>query len=142
MKNSCQLTFADYRMKSGRGGPRPGAGRPAAERPVVHHVKRDEVSEKEPAHVTIRVLDDVPSLRRKPLLRAFQCSLREVVGRPDFRVVEYSVQTDHLHLIVEASDKDALACGMKAVGSRLAKAVIGSSVGPDAYSLGAITCGR
>ncbi len=62
-------------------------------------------------------------MRRKPLLRAFQRSLREVRGRLDFRVVEYSVQADHLHLIVEASDKDALACGMKAVGSRLAKAV-------------------
>ncbi len=123
MRTASQLTFFDIRMKTGRGGPRPGAGRPAAARAVVHHVKRDEVSEREPAHITIRVSDDVPSLRRKPLLRAFQRSLREVRGRKDFRVVEYSVQTDHLHLLVEASDKDALACGMKAVGSRLAKAV-------------------
>ncbi len=123
MGKSRQLTFTDHRMRTGRGGPRPGAGRPAANRPVVHHVKRDEVSEREPAHVTIRVLDDVPSLRRKSLLRAFQRSLREVRGRPDFRVVEYSVQIDHVHLIVEAADKGALACGMKAVGSRLAKAV-------------------
>ena len=68
-------------------------------------------------------MDDVPSLPRKPLLRAFQRSLREVVGRPYFRVVVYSVQTDHVHLIVEAADKGALACGMKAVGARLAKAV-------------------
>ena len=29
----------------------------------------------------------------------------------------------HVHLIVEAADKDALASGMKAVGSRLARAV-------------------
>ncbi len=123
MKRPCQLTFTEFRMKRGRGGPRPGAGRPAAERPVVHHVKREEVSEREPAHVTLRVVEDVPRLRRKPLLRAFQLSLREVRGRRDFRVVEYSVQDDHLHLIVEASDKNALACGMKAIGSRLARVV-------------------
>ncbi len=118
-----QLTFTELRMKTGRGGPRPGAGRPAADRPVIHHVKREEVLEREPSHVTIRAVEDVPRLRRKPLLRAFQRSLREVRGRPDFRVVEYSVQDDHVHLIVEALDKDALACGMKAVGSRLAKVV-------------------
>ncbi len=123
MGKSRQLTFTDVRMKTGRGGPRPGAGRPVTERPVVHHVKREEVSEREPAHVTLRVVEDVPRLRRKPLLRAFQLSLRKVRGRKDFRVVEYSVQDDHLHLIVEASDKNALACGMKAVGSRLARAV-------------------
>ena len=123
MRKARQLTFTDARMKAGRGGPRPGAGRPASARPVVHHVKRDDVSEREPAHVTIRVLRNVPSLRRKPFLRMFQRSLREVRGRPDFRVVEYSVQTDHVHLLVEASDKDALARGMKAVGSRLARAV-------------------
>ncbi len=123
MRKAKQLTFTDLRMKTGRGGPRPGAGRPAAKRPIVHHVRRDEVSEREPAHVTIRVLEDVPSMRRKPLLRVFQRSLREVRGRKDFRVVEYSVQTDHVHLIVEAADKDALASGMKAVASRLARAV-------------------
>jgi len=109
-----QLTFSDFRMKTGHGGPRPGAGRP-----IIHHVKRDEVCEREPAHVTLRVVAGGPSLRRKPFVRAFQRSLREVKGRPDFRVVEYSIQVDHLHMIVEA----ALACGMKAVGSRLARAV-------------------
>ena len=123
MGKAGQLTFNDIRMKTGRGGPRPGAGRPAAKRPVVHHVKRDDVSGNEPVHVTIRVVEEVPSLRRKRFLRTFQRSLRDVRVREDFRVVEYSVQTDHIHLIVEASDKEALACGMKAVGSRLARAV-------------------
>jgi len=123
VEKAIQLTFSDLRMKQGSGGPRPGAGRPAAKRPIIHHVKRDEVCEREPAHVTLRVVKDVPSLRRKPFVRAFQRSLREVKGRTDFRVVEYSIQVDHLHLVVEASDKNALACGMKAVGSRLARAV-------------------
>ncbi len=123
MRKARQLTFTDLRMKMGRGGPRPGAGRPAAARPIIHHVKRDEVLERQPSHITIRVLSGVPSMRRKPFLRIFQRSLREVRGRLDFRVVAYSVQDDHVHLIVEASNKDALARGMKAVGSRLARAV-------------------
>jgi len=118
-----QLTFTDVLMKTGRGGPRQGAGRPAAPRPIVHHIKRDEVLERHPSHVTIRVVSGVSSMRRKPFLRVFQRSLREVRDRKDFRVVVYSVQDDHVHFIVEASNKDALARGMKAVGSRLARAV-------------------
>ena len=36
--------------------------------------------------------------------------------------MQYSLQSDHVHLIVEAASKDALGCGMKAVASRLARA--------------------
>lgn len=41
----------------------------------------------------------------------------------EFRVVHYSVQRNHLHLVVEAAGKQALGRGMKAVGARLARAV-------------------
>jgi hypothetical protein len=34
-----------------------------------------------------------------------------------------SLQSDHAHLIVEARDRAALACGMKAIGARIARAV-------------------
>ena len=44
-------------------------------------------------------------------------------GRPDFRLVHYSLQGNHLHALVEAGDRDALGRGMKALGIRFAKAV-------------------
>ena len=123
MKTTSQITFNEYRATAGEhGGPRSGAGRPAGERPLVHHVKRPDLSEEVPAHVTMRVLEDVPSLRTKRFMRIFRRSLRQVRGREDFRVAQYSVQGDHVHLIVEASGRDALARGMTAVGSRLARA--------------------
>jgi len=37
--------------------------------------------------------------------------------------VHYSLQSNHVHLLVEASSREALACGMKAVSARLARAV-------------------
>lgn len=46
-----------------------------------------------------------------------------MLTRSDFRVVHYSIQRTHLHMIVEAVGKDALARGMKAVGARVARAV-------------------
>src|SRR5262245_35998927 len=41
----------------------------------------------------------------------------------DFRLVHYALLHDHAHCVVEAADARALARGMKAIGSRLARAV-------------------
>ncbi|MBM4265261.1 MAG: hypothetical protein FJ144_01390 [Deltaproteobacteria bacterium] len=43
--------------------------------------------------------------------------------RGDFRVLHYSLQRDHVHLLVEAESRSALARGMKSIGARLARAV-------------------
>jgi REP element-mobilizing transposase RayT len=40
-----------------------------------------------------------------------------------FRVIHFSVQADHVHLLVEARDKAALSLGMRGLVIRLAKAV-------------------
>jgi REP element-mobilizing transposase RayT len=118
-----QLTFSDYRKRTGRGGPRPGAGRPRGPRPRVLHRERDPVPGHCPVHVTLRVREGLPSLRTASLLREFRRSLAEASERGEFRVSHYSLQGDHLHLIVEAHGKDALARGMKSIGARLARAV-------------------
>jgi REP element-mobilizing transposase RayT len=62
-------------------------------------------------------------LRSRRFLRAFRSSLRKGCERDDFRVVHYSVQRDHVHLLVEAAGKGAMGRGMKSVAPRLAKAV-------------------
>ena len=76
-----------------------------------------------PSHVTLRVRRDVPSLRTRRFLWEFQARLREACERGEFSVCQYSIQRDHVHMVVEASGKQALARGMKAVASRVARAV-------------------
>jgi hypothetical protein len=44
-------------------------------------------------------------------------------ARPGFRLVHYSLQGNHAHLIVEAHDRNALGRGMMAIGARLARSV-------------------
>ena len=56
-------------------------------------------------------------------MREWRRSLAEASERGSFRVAHYSLQGDHAHLIVEAQGKEALACGMKSIGARLARAV-------------------
>ena len=120
---TAQLSFTDYRKRTGRGGPRAGSGRPRGMRPRVLHREREAVPGGCPVHVTLRVRPGVASLRGGALVREWRRSLAEASERGSFRVAHYSLQGDHAHLIVEAQGKEALACGMKSIGARLARAV-------------------
>ena len=53
----------------------------------------------------------------------FRRTIARGCERGSFRVVHYSIQRNHVHMIVEAVDVRALACGMKSAGARFARAV-------------------
>jgi REP-associated tyrosine transposase len=65
---------------------------------------------------------DVPSLRTIALVYEVERTFAVGCERPGFRLVHYSLQGNHAHLVVEAHDRDALGRGMKAIGARLARA--------------------
>ena len=54
-------------------------------------------------------------------MRRFRSSLSEACIRHGFRVVHYSIQRDHVHLLIEAHTNHSIACGMKSVGARIGK---------------------
>jgi REP element-mobilizing transposase RayT len=115
--------------KKRRGGP----GRPARRNGswVVHRA-RPRHDAHHPVHVTLKVRRYLPNLRSYRLVKAIHTGLREaatstapkkVARRQSFRVVHFSVQPNHLHLIVEATSKTALARGMQGLASGLARRV-------------------
>jgi REP element-mobilizing transposase RayT len=55
-------------------------------------------------------------------VREFKTSLAAACEQGAFRVVHYSLQRDHVHMIVEANGKEALGSGMKSISARLARA--------------------
>ena len=106
------------------GGKRPGAGRPRlSPRPLVSHRKRPEHAPRFPLHTVLRVEEDVPRLRRKQMFSEIRSALAAGAARPGFRLVHFSVQGNHLHLVVEAADKVTLARGMQSLAIRLARAI-------------------
>jgi len=76
-----------------------------------------------PCHVTLKVREGVPSLRSVHLVQEVEQTFARGCERGEFRLVHYSLQGNHAHLLVEAKDRHALGRGMKAIGSRLARAV-------------------
>ena len=105
----------------GRGGARPGAGRPAQRGAKVLHRTRERVPGYCPVHVTVKVGKHIPKLRDGKFVHAFRRSLAECCHRPGFRVVHYSIQQNHCHFLIEAHGKKALADGMKSLNARLAR---------------------
>ncbi len=111
------MTFDDRRKYTLAGKRKKRPGPKPAERPNVRHRTRAVHKYWNPLHVTMRARPGLPSFRAQMLYPAFEKAVR-TTRRDDFRVVEFSVQDDHLHLIVEAYDNDALARGMKSFSVR------------------------
>jgi len=103
------------------GGRRRNAGRKRGH--LVQHLSRPSFASRHPCHVTLKVRPDVPSLRAARLVREVERSFGSACERGEFRIVHYSLQTDHVHLIVEAKSRDALGRGMKSISARMARAV-------------------
>ena len=122
MKRQTRQLELELRLR-GWGGKREGAGRKPGPNPGLPHLRRAPLASRHPCHVTLKVRPDLPSLRDSRLVRELERSFAHACDRGDFRLVHYSIQSNHLHLIVEARDVDALGRGMKALGSRLARAV-------------------
>jgi putative transposase len=111
------------------GGRREGAGRPRLLRPKgLPHLSRGFHEKTHPVHVTWRVIRGLPSLRKRALAVAIGCTFRENTAgnlrrRSGFQVIHFSIQPDHLHLIVEAADRRRLAAGLRGLGVWIARRV-------------------
>ncbi len=108
----------------GWGGRRVGAGRPAIQgrRRAVAHRMRGAHAAAAPVHLTLRARSGLPSLRAAHLFPAVREALR-LASSESFRVIHFSVQADHLHLVVEADDGRALARGASGLAIRVARAI-------------------
>src|SRR5215216_2449068 len=106
--------------KTQRGGWRPNAGRKKSRelRYDASHARRPELSFQHPVHVMLRTLWSVLPLRQREGYEAIRRALVHYVDGTDFRVVHISIQKQHLHLIVEATHKDALRRGMQSFAIR------------------------
>ncbi len=73
--------------------------------------------------VTLKMTKRVWNLRTKRAFARLLPAFLAVCERFGLRLVHYSVQGDHIHLIVEAEDRRALARGMQSLCVRIARAL-------------------
>src|SRR6266542_343592 len=110
------------KKRSGWGGARPGAGRkPKGERAGVPHLKRPKLIPGRPILVTVRVRPDVWKLNTRRCLPVVEQAFSAGGEKFGFHVLQYGVQEDHIHLLVDAANQKALGRGMKGLGVRLSR---------------------
>jgi REP element-mobilizing transposase RayT len=119
---SRQLTL-DFR-RTRRGGARKGAGRKASpeRKGFVEHVARPAHDDETPVHVTVRAVGSVPYLRAQRVFAAIRAVLARA-SEKGLRLLHFTVQGNHLHMIVEADEGLSLWRGMQRLLSRLAMTI-------------------
>ena len=96
------------------GGRRRGAGRkPNGLRAGENHDARPDFKRHHALHIVMRVAPAVGSLRRRKLYQAMRYATISAALRERIRIVHISLQKTHVHLLVEAENKKALARGMQ-----------------------------
>ncbi|MDB4952956.1 MAG: hypothetical protein JWO36_525 [Myxococcales bacterium] len=120
-KKHVQLSLDQARKPKGRGGWRPGSGRPKG-RKTVSHDTRAESPSRYPQHITLRIIAGAGSIARDFLMKKIRAAMRES-QKPTFRIVEFNVLSNHLHLVVEADGQVALSRGIQGFAVRVARRV-------------------
>jgi REP element-mobilizing transposase RayT len=101
---------------------RKGAGRPRTlDRVELAHRSRESFSKASPLHVTLRTAPGTYNLRSRRSANALKLAIFGGADCFGVRVVQLSVQGNHVHLLVEAPDQIALGRAMKGLGVRIAR---------------------
>jgi putative transposase len=109
MARGCRKKYVQVEIEfPQRGGKRPGAGRKRTGRKRVSHARRPELDPRLPLHITLRVLDEVGRIRRRDAFKIVRGVMIEHLGRDDARIVDLSIQGNHIHLTCEAKNRQAL----------------------------------
>ena len=104
------------------GGVRKGVGRPPnGPKPGVSHLRRPRVRPHDGVHVTVRLRGGRPSLRTLQAGAVLRTCFQKGRDRFGFRLVQFAVMGNHLHLVAEADDARSLARGMQGLCVRFAR---------------------
>src|SRR5262245_38873287 len=97
--------------------------RTVADKGYVPHRPRPAINKPFAAHVTLKLLHRFESLRARKLYARVRRAFVAGCDRFGFRLVHYSVQRDHIHLIAEAEDRASLSRGLQGLAIRIAKGI-------------------
>ena len=100
---------------------RRGPGRPKSKTSGVSHLKRPELAEKSAVHVTLKVRKHVPNLRSRRRFSVIKKAFVRFCTGQGFRLVRFSVLSNHMHFVLEADSKKALSLGMQKLSHSISR---------------------
>jgi len=122
MRKSKKSPQAELNFSSKRGGKRKGAGRKKKLEGQPNHVKRPEISGKAPLHITLKLQSGIQSPRSLEGMDNFQNAFAKA-AKLGLKVIHFSLQSNHAHIIAEVMNNEALERGMKSLTVAIAHAI-------------------
>lgn len=113
------------------GGRRKGSGRPRRRSKGVSHEPREELSSRTPVHINFKYTVRV---RHQTGLRILKTAILNSKAK-GLNIVLFSLQSNHVHLIAEAANKNVLERGMRSLTVTMAKGLGKGCVQPERYHL-------
>lgn len=99
-----------------------GAGRPAMHDRGIRHIARDVIKKNTALHLTVKIEREKAGLRNKDILKALQSAIFRARLK-GLRILHYTLEYDHVHLLVEADNNQMLATGMQSFGICFSKGI-------------------
>ena len=103
--------------KGKHGGRRPGSGRKRIHSNGVAHRVREKVQLRTPLHINFKVKAFIKNKQCLKILKRAILNARKL----GLFINHYSLQSNHIHLIVEATDNETLTMGMRSITITFAK---------------------
>lgn len=98
------------------------AGRPAVHDAGIRHTRRYRLKKPSSLHLTIKVRENKADIQSKRILKALHHAIKRARLK-GLKVVHYTLEYNHVHLLVESEDNKTLHKGMQAFGITIAKAI-------------------
>ncbi|MFA6237633.1 MAG: transposase [Bacteriovorax sp.] len=99
-----------------------GAGRPAIHDRGIRHIARDEIKRLTPLHLTVKIEKKKAGLRSKSILKTLHTSIKKARHK-GLRIIHYTLEYDHIHLLVESDNNETLGRGMQSFGISFSKGI-------------------
>jgi REP element-mobilizing transposase RayT len=103
-----------------------GAGRPKIppnKKNYIPHRERETIPKKTPVHVTIKINKHiVHTLRNKIIFQKISRAITKARNK-GIRLVHFTIQRDHVHMLIEAENKNQLGKAMQALGISFSKSL-------------------
>ena len=117
--------------KGRHGGRRRGSVRKRIHSKGVAHRTRERISHRTPLHINFRFRK---SIRNKESLRLLKKAILNARSK-GLQVIHFSLQSNHIHLIVEATDNNTRTKGMRSLTITFAKGLMQGRIQVQRYHL-------
>lgn len=112
MRKNSQTTLLNFK----------GAGRPKIHDAGIRHTKRPILTKPASLHLTVKIKKNKADIKNKSVLIILK---RAIINarKQGLRIIHYTLEFDHVHLLIEADNNLVLGKGMKAFGVTFSKAI-------------------